>query len=104
MQAPSPEQRPSGDWPAQAADSIERFVASIHDKTTAPLTKVARVLVFGVLAAIVGVAAAVLLAIGLVRAVDGYLPGEVWSAHLLTGGILAMAGLFLLAKAGKRRA
>lgn len=89
---------PGGDWAAQTADTIERVVGSVRAKTTEPLEKVARILVYGLLALIVGLAAAVLAAVGLVRALDAVIPGDVWSAHVLTGGIFSAAGLFLWRK------
>lgn len=87
----------------QAADTVERLVAGVRDKTATPLTVVARAIVYGLLAVIMGVATVVLVAIGLLRAVDVYLPGEVWSAHLLVGGIFTMLGGLLLRIAGADR-
>ena len=74
------------DWAAQTADTIERVVGSVRGKTTEPLERVARIVVYGVVAAFLGVAAIVLLAILLVRVVDILIPGHVWSAHLVVGG------------------
>lgn len=91
------------DWTVQAADTVERVVAGVRDKTATPLTVVARGLVYGLLAAVMGVATLVLVVVGLVRAVDVYLPGEVWSAHLLVGGIFTVVGGLLLRKAGADR-
>ncbi len=85
------------------ADTIERVVGGIRDKTAVPLTTVARALVFGLLAAVMGVAALAFVAIGLVRAVDAYLPEDVWAAHLLVGGIFTLLGGFLLRKASADR-
>lgn len=87
-----------GDWAAQTADSIDRVVVGIRSKTSEPIERIARVLVYGLLAAVVGVAAAVLLAVTLVRVLDIAIPGQVWSAHLVTGGIFTLAGLFLWRK------
>ena len=88
------------DWTVQAADTVERVVGSVRDKTTVPLTTIARVLVFGLLAAIVGTATLVFLTIGLVRAVDVYTgDGNVWIAHASVGGIFTLVGVFLLRKA-----
>ena len=39
-----------GDWPAQAADAIVNAVETVRDRTTTPIMKVARGLVFGVFA------------------------------------------------------
>jgi hypothetical protein len=89
------------DWPAQAADAIERAVGSVRDKTTGPALTVARAIVFGTFAAIVGIAAAVLAAVAAVRAIDAYLPESVfgpthtWAAHLITGSVFTLAGLLL---------
>lgn len=88
------------DWTVQAADTVERVVGSVRDKTTVPLTTIARALVFGLLAAIVGTATLVFLTIGLVRAVDVYTgEGNVWIAHGSVGGIFTLVGVFLLRKA-----
>ncbi len=86
----------------RAADGIEQLVGGIRDKTTVPLTTVARALVFGLLAAVMGTATLVLVAIGAVRAVNNYLPGDVWAAHLLVGGIFTVGGGLLLRKATAR--
>ncbi len=87
------------DWTVQVADTVERVVGTIRDKTAVPLTTVARGLVYGIIALVMGVATLVLVAIGLVRALDAYLPEDVWSAHLLVGGIFSLAGAFLLRSA-----
>jgi hypothetical protein len=96
--AESPEPEPVRDWAAETADAIERLVGSIRTKTSGPLEALARILVYGLVALIVGLAAAVLGAVALVRALDLALPGDVWLAHGLTGGIFALAGLFLWRK------
>ncbi len=89
-----------GDWTVQAADKIERLVGAIRDKTSLPVTTLARALVFGLLAAIMGVVVAVLLSVMLVRVVDVVTgDGNVWIAHLVVGGIFSLAGGFLLRKA-----
>jgi hypothetical protein len=86
------------DWAAETADTIDRFVGAVRGKTTGPLERAARILVYGVLAAIVGTVALVLVLITVVRVVDVVLPGEVWSAYLLLGGIFTGAGLFMWRK------
>jgi hypothetical protein len=86
------------DWAAQTAETIEQAVGKVRAKTTEPLERVGRVLVYGLVAAILGLAALVLLAVLLVRALDILIPGEVWSAHLVTGGIFTLAGLLIWRK------
>lgn len=87
-----------GDWAAQTADTIERVVGSVRGKTSEPLERVARIVVYGLVAAFLGAAAVVLLAIAVVRALDIAIPGEVWSAHVAAGGIFALLGLLLWRK------
>lgn len=92
------------DWTVQAADTVERVVASIRNKTSLPLTTIARAIVFGLLVAVMGVAALVLVIIALVRAVDSLTgDGNVWIAYLSIGGIFSVAGAFLLRKATAAR-
>ncbi len=93
---------PARDWPAQTADTIERVVGSFRSKTTGPVERIARVLVYGLLAAVLGVAVLLLFTIAFVRFVDVYLPGDVWSAHLLVGVLFTLGGLFLWSKRGTK--
>ena len=82
------------EWTVQAADRIEGLVSSVRDKTTVPLTTVARGVVFGLLAAFAGGAALVLLAIALVRVIDVVTgDGNVWIAHLSIGMVFTIAGV-----------
>jgi len=93
--------QPEPDWPAQAADTIERVVGTVRDKTTVPALTVARAVVYGTFAALVGSASLVLLVIALVRGLDVALPdsvfGEehVWAAHLITGLLFVVVGAVL---------
>lgn len=87
------------DWTVQAADTIETVVGAIRSRTTVPLTTAARVLVFGLLAAVLGATVVVLLTIALIRVVDISVPGAVWSAYLVVGGIFTVGGGLLLRKA-----
>ena len=96
------DQKPPGtgeDWAAATADAIERAVQSVRAKTADPLERVVRLLVYGLLAAIVGIAIAVLLAVaavrGLVELIDVTWQREVWLAHLIVGGIFVVAGLLV---------
>jgi len=90
------------DWPVQAADTIERVVGAVRDKTAVPLDRAARVLVYGLLVAVLAVTSLVLLAVAAVRGLDEAVPGDVWAAHLITGGIFTLAGLFLWSKRSRR--
>src|SRR3954469_7025783 len=90
--APPP---PEGDWASQVADTIERVVGQVRERTTRPLVTATRAIVFGLLAAIIGIASLVLVAITLVRVLT-YLPGGVWVAHLITGLVFLIAGIILM--------
>jgi hypothetical protein len=100
---PSPEVDTT-DWPAQAADTIERAVQTVRDKTTGPAITVARWSVAGLFAVIMGTTVAILVCILLVRVLDVYLPesvfGEthVWAAYLILGLPVFVAGIWLLSK------
>jgi predicted lysophospholipase L1 biosynthesis ABC-type transport system permease subunit len=88
----------TSDWPAQAADTIERVVGSVRDKTTGPAITVARWVVYGTFALVVGSMVLILLAIAGVRLLDVYLPdawvGEehTWAAHLAMGALFTVVG------------
>jgi cell division protein FtsX len=90
------------DWPTQATDAIVKVVGTAHDRITGPIQTVARAIVYGLLAAILGVAALVLLVILLLRLVNNYLPDSVfgenhmWAAHLLVGVLFTSLGLVLM--------
>jgi hypothetical protein len=97
----APPAPPAGDWAAQAADTIERAVGTVRDRTTGPALTVARAVVYGTFAGIVGLAALVLATIGAVRLIDNYLPnaafGEdhVWASYLIIGLVFVVAGVVL---------
>jgi hypothetical protein len=96
--ASNPSTVDTSDWPAQAADTIERVVGSVRDKTTGPAITVARWVVYGTFALVVGSMVGILLAIMGVRILDVYLPdawvGEdhTWVAHLVIGGLFTLVG------------
>src|SRR5262245_50176736 len=83
---------PQGDWASQVADSIERVVGLVRDRTTQPVVTVTRAIVFGLLAAILGVTIITLLSILMIRVLN-YLPGGVWVAYLISGLIFLGIGI-----------
>jgi hypothetical protein len=98
--APPPET--GHDWTAEAADRIESVVTAVRDKTTVPVQKVAAVVVYGLVAALLGATALVLLIVGLFR-LHVYLPWHpegrrVWVSYLALGAIFSGAGAFLWRK------
>jgi hypothetical protein len=94
-------QSPAGsDWTVEAADRIDAVVATVREKTTVPVQKVARAIVFGLIAAVLGIVAGVLAAIGLFR-LHVYLPfghnegRKVWVTYAGVGAIFLAAGTLI---------
>jgi hypothetical protein len=93
--------QPAGDWAAQAADTIERAVGNVRDRTTGPALTLARAVVYGTFAALVGLAGLVLGTIAVVRIIDNYLPDAVfgdehiWATYLIIGLVFVLAGAVL---------
>ena len=92
------------DWPTQATDAIVKVVGTAHDKVTGPVQTLARAIVFGLFASILGIGAITMLAILIGRLADNYLPDSVfgeqhmWAAHLILGLLFTAVGLILWAK------
>lgn len=107
MAAPTsvPPGRPSSNgvipaaWPAQAADTIVETIDKVRDKTTRPVLTAARAVVYGLLAAIVGTAAAILGFVLVVRLYDNYIPGPIWPLYAGIAVILFGLGYVLLKRA-----
>jgi MFS family permease len=98
------------DWPAQATDSIVKVVGTVQEKVTGPVTTVARGIVFGTFAAILGGVAFALLIILAIRVVNNYLPdavfGEnhVWAAYFIVGVLLCLIAFLLWLKREPKQA
>ena len=73
-------------------------MGGVRGKTSEPLESVARIAVYGLVATFLGLVAVVLVAVALVRGLDVAIPGEVWPAHAVVGGIFTVLGLFLWRK------
>ncbi len=89
------------DWTTRATDLVETVVDTVRTKTVVPLTKVAQIVVFGLVLAAGALAIAVLFVIALVRVIDVYLPVHpharaVWITYAGLGGIFVLAGEFSL--------
>ncbi len=81
-----------GDWPAQATDAIVNVVGSVRDRTIGPISTVARGLVFGLFAVVLGLMLVVLFLVGAIRLLDEALPSTVWLPYLILGVIFLVAG------------
>lgn len=88
----------SSRWPDQLADGVESAVGLVRDKAVKPATTLAKALVYGPLAAIVGLTATVLVGIAVVRGLNT-IPGfRDWISLLALGGLFTLVGLFLLGR------
>ena len=85
-------------WAADLADTVERVVGTVRDRATTPAVHVTRGIVFGLLAAFLGLTALILAFIGITRALQALLdlfvsPAQaVYLSYLILGGILCLAG------------
>lgn len=91
-------------WAADLADTIERVVGKVRDKTTRPLVVATRSAVYGMLAGVLGMVAAILLVVMLTRALQSLLDlgfsqaRSVYLSYLLIGGLISVVGLLVLRK------
>lgn len=83
------------DWAADAAGRVEDLVGKFRAATVDRLAALARLLVYGLLAAIMGITALVLFTIAAVRALDVVIPRSVWLTYMLLGTTFVIAGLLL---------
>ena len=91
---------PVASWPDQATDLIVSTVGTVRDKTVGPAMTVARAIVYGLFAAVVGIAALVLFSVLFIRIITVYLPGHrVWIPELGLGILFGISALALWAKA-----
>lgn len=92
------------DWAPNIANTIERVVGGVRDKTTKPVLLLYRGLVYGVIAAFGGLTALVLGVILLTRGLQAVLDWpfahqtSVWLSYLLVGALFSAAGLVLMVK------
>ncbi len=91
------------DWAAETADRLDHLVTTIRSQTTDRVVRIARLLVYGLLAAIVGLMAAILGVVLLVRGLDELIPQEVWLTYFVLGAIFLAAGAFCWSKREGRK-
>jgi hypothetical protein len=93
------------DWPAQAADQVERIVGVVRDNTTGKAITAARAVVLGVFAIFAAATIILCVLVAADRFLIVYLPDEVfgedhvWAAHMIVGLLLALPGLWMLRQA-----
>lgn len=81
------------DWASQIVNGLEGFVGTVKSKTTEPVQKAAKILVFGFMAVGVLIMAFFLFTIMALRLLDWVLP--MWGAYAILGGMFSIAGLLV---------
>lgn len=96
-------------WASDIADTVERTVATVRKRTTDKLVYLARGLVYGLIAGLLGIVVLALAVIGSLRGLQSLLDlampwsRAVWVSYLLLGGILLLLGLLMMKKRRPRR-
>jgi hypothetical protein len=91
-------------WAPELADTVERVVGTVREKTTDNVVKAARAIVFGLLGAFLAFTALILLVIVFTRALQVLLdfavtPARaVYLSYFIIGGICCLAGALLMKK------
>jgi hypothetical protein len=96
------------DWAVDLSGRLESVVTNVRDKTTVPVVKVARAIVFGIVAGALGGVALFVLVVALVRLLDVYLPfhpvgRRVWVVDAAASAIFLASGAFLWRKRSPRQ-
>ena len=86
------------DWSSDLLDRLDHYIDVVRSNTTDRLVKVARLLVYGLIAAILGAMTGIVALIALIRILDVVLPREVWLPYVVLGAIFLGLGLFLWSK------
>jgi uncharacterized BrkB/YihY/UPF0761 family membrane protein len=91
-------------WAPDLADTVERVVGTVRQKTTDNVVKVARIIVFGLLGALLAMTALILVVIIFTRALQALLdfavtPARaVYLSYFIVGGICCLLGALLMKK------
>lgn len=86
-------QASESDWATQIVTGLEGFVGTVKSKTTEPVQKAAKLLVFGLMSVGVALMMFFLLTIMFIRLLDWFLP--VWAAYVVLGGMFSLIGLLV---------
>jgi hypothetical protein len=89
-------------WANDLASTVERVVGTVRDKATTPVVHLTRAVVYGLIAAFVGLFGLGLFLVMLTRGIQSLLelfmewPRAVYASYLIVGGIFCLAGFVLL--------
>ncbi len=84
------------DWTDQVADSIDKAVVTVRDKTVVPAERLVAYIVAGLFILFLVGALGILASLAAFRLVDVYLPSGSWATWLVFGGVFLAAGVLLL--------
>jgi hypothetical protein len=102
-QVPQPPGPQVSAWAGELSARVVDGVGWVKARTTVPVVRILRALVYGLIVAVAAVTALVLGILGLVRLWDVYVPvhplgRRVWLGYVVLGGALVLAGVFLLTR------
>lgn len=82
------------DWTDQVTDLVVHVVDTVHARTTGPILKIARIVVYGLVALVV---LGVVSVVGLILAgrAIALLPIELWISYLGLGAVMVLIGSIL---------
>lgn len=86
------------DWHVKATDKIVTLVDNVKVKSSGPAIKISRALVFGIMGAVIAIFALLMFLVGLVRALNNFIPKDVWLVYLILGAVFMLIGAFLWSK------
>ncbi len=95
--------KPGTDWTVEIVQRIDGVVGTVRDKTTVPVVKIARAIVYGLILAVAGIATLFLIVIATIRIAIAYLPFDphsrrVWVTYAGLGAIFVLLGAFFWRK------
>lgn len=86
------------DWHVLATDKLVSVVDTVKVKSAGPAIKVSRALVFGIMGAIIAIFALLMFLVGLVRALNNFIPAGVWLVYIILGTLFMLVGALLWSK------
>jgi hypothetical protein len=84
---------------ARALDTIDTVVAVVNDRAVRPAVVAARVVVFGVIIAVIGITVLVLFCVGFIRltTIAGH---RIWASYIVLGLLFSGVGAYLYSRRG----
>ncbi|HEY5274021.1 MAG TPA: hypothetical protein VIJ34_12395 [Acidimicrobiales bacterium] len=94
----------SHDWVSQLTSRLTRLTDVLQNYSTKPALGIARYLLIGAVAAIVGTAVLIAIVVSLTKLFDDdVFSGRVWATDFLFGGVIMVAGALVFRKGVRRK-